>query len=140
MGENYTYTKVGWKPDKRDRILIFEDTDGDGQHDKRTVFTEDITYVSGLEVGYGGVWVGSPPNLLFIPDKDGDDVPDGKAEIVLDGWGRRINTRHLTRLPGGRTAGCTAVTACSRIPKSASPARPQRTACRSTPAFGDITR
>ena len=28
VGENYTYSKVGWQPDDRDRILIFEDTNG----------------------------------------------------------------------------------------------------------------
>ena len=40
VGENYTYTKYGWKPDHRVRILIFEDTDGDGKFDKRKVFTD----------------------------------------------------------------------------------------------------
>ncbi|MCA9262168.1 MAG: hypothetical protein KDA61_23280, partial [Planctomycetales bacterium] len=71
----------------RDRILIFEDTDGDGRFDKRKVFTDDLIYVSGIEVGHGGVWVGSVPNFYFIPDRDGDDVPDGPAEIIRDGWG-----------------------------------------------------
>ena len=72
---------------KGDRILIFEDTDGDGQFDKRTVFTEGLNLVSGLEVGFGGVWVGAAPYLLFIPDDDGDDRPDGPPQVLLDGWG-----------------------------------------------------
>ncbi len=63
----------------RDRILIFEDTDLNGTLDKRTVFYEGLNLVSGLEVGFGGVWVGAAPYLLFIPDKDGDDKPDGPA-------------------------------------------------------------
>ncbi len=50
-----------------DRILIFEDTDGDGKFDKRTVFMEGLNLVSGIEVGFGGVWVGAAPYLLFIP-------------------------------------------------------------------------
>ncbi|HEX8311434.1 MAG TPA: PVC-type heme-binding CxxCH protein [Chthoniobacteraceae bacterium] len=71
----------------RDKILILEDTDGDGKADKRTVFHDKLTFASGIAVGFGGVWVGAPPNLLFIPDRNGDDVPDGEPEKVLDGWG-----------------------------------------------------
>jgi putative membrane-bound dehydrogenase-like protein len=73
--------------EKKDSILIFEDTDGDGKADKRTVFYDKLTFPSGIEVGHGGVWVGAPPNLLFFPDKNGDDKPDSEPEVVLDGWG-----------------------------------------------------
>ena len=44
-------------------------------------------FSSGLAVGFGGVWVGSPPNLLFIPVREGEDQPAGPPEVVLDGWG-----------------------------------------------------
>src|SRR5213075_2843376 len=70
----------------KDSILIFEDTDGDGKADKRTVFYDKLTFSSGIAVGFGGVWVGAPPNLLFFPDKNGDDKPDSEPEKVLDGW------------------------------------------------------
>jgi hypothetical protein len=83
--ENFSYPH--WSPYGRDRILILEDTDGDGRHDKRTVFYDQLNFGSGIAVGHGGVWVGSPPYLLFIPDKNRDDVPDGPPEPVLDGWG-----------------------------------------------------
>ncbi len=73
--------------EKKDSILIFEDTDGDGKADKRTVFYDKLTFPSGIEVGHGGVWVGAPPNLIFFPDKDADDKPDSEPEVVLDGWG-----------------------------------------------------
>ncbi len=73
--------------EKKDSILIFEDTDGDGKADKRTVFYDKLTFSSGIEVGHGGVWIGAPPNLLFIADKNGDDKPDAEPEVVLDGWG-----------------------------------------------------
>ncbi len=72
--------------EKKDSVLIFEDTDGDGRADKRTVFYDKLTFSSGIEVGHGGVWVGAPPNLLFFADKNGDDKPDAEPEIVLDGW------------------------------------------------------
>lgn len=83
--ENTNYPNCPGEP--KDRILIFEDTDGDGKADKRTVFYEKMTFASGIQVGFGGVWVGAPPSLLFIPDRNGDDQPDGDPEVVLDGWG-----------------------------------------------------
>src|SRR5437899_6533802 len=39
-----------------------------------------------VEIGYGGVWLMCPPRLLFIPDRNGDDVPDSAPEVVLDGF------------------------------------------------------
>ena len=73
VAENFSYPD--WAPTGNDRIIILEDTDSDGSADKRTVFYEGLNFVSGIEVGFGGVWIGSPPNLLFIPDRDGDDIP-----------------------------------------------------------------
>lgn len=70
-----------------DRILIFADDDGDGTFENRKVFMEGLNLVSGMEVGHGGVWVGAAPELLFIPDRDGDDRPDGEPEVLLDGFG-----------------------------------------------------
>jgi putative membrane-bound dehydrogenase-like protein len=83
--ENYAYPT--WSPYGRDRILVMEDTDGDGRHDRSTVFYDQLNFASGIAVGHGGVWVGSPPYLLFIPDRNRDDVPDGPPQPVLDGWG-----------------------------------------------------
>ena len=93
--ENYNYqTRKAHSVDKRNRIQIFEDVDGDGVFDKKKTFTENLTFSSGIAVGMGGVYVGMPPELIFIPDADGDDVPDGPHEILLDGWG--IRDRHET--------------------------------------------
>ena len=78
-----------------DRILIFEDTNGDGVADKRTVFYEKLNYVTGIEVGFGGVWVMSPPNFAFIPDRDGDDKPDSDAQVLLDGIGIKESRHNL---------------------------------------------
>ncbi len=76
------------------RIQIFEDTDGDGVFDKKKLFTDTLSFGSGLAVGHGGVYVGVPPNFVFIPDADGDDKPDSEPVILLDGWGH--NDRHET--------------------------------------------
>ena len=65
VAENYTYAEGGKKFDLnlRDRILIFEDTNNDGHFDKRTVFYDKLNYVTGIEVGFGGVYVCSTPRL-----------------------------------------------------------------------------
>src|SRR6185295_589113 len=72
----------------KDRILILEDTTGSGKADKIKVFYEGLNLATGMELGYGGVFVGAAPNLLFIPDKNHDDVPDGEPEVLLTGFGR----------------------------------------------------
>jgi putative membrane-bound dehydrogenase-like protein len=86
--ENYTYAEGGRRFDLalRDRVLIFEDTDHDGRFDRRTVFADNLHMLTGIELGQGGVWLMCPPALLFIPDRDRDDVPDGPAETILDGF------------------------------------------------------
>src|SRR5205085_7258995 len=85
VAENYTYAEQAQKFDLRlrDRVLIFEDADGDGHMDKRTVFTDQVQKLGSVELGFGGVWLLCPPQLLFIPDRDADDAPDGPAEVVL---------------------------------------------------------
>ncbi|MDH3585169.1 MAG: hypothetical protein OER86_13240 [Phycisphaerae bacterium] len=120
--ENYSYPN--WKAEGRDRILILEDTDGDGRFDKRKVFWDKGNFVSGIQVGFGGVWVGTPPHLLFIPDRDGDDKPDGKAVPLLDGWGHQDTHETLNSFvwgPDGWLYGCQGVFTRSRVGKPGTP-------------------
>ena len=93
VAEAYSYPNHGTKGG--DRIVIFEDSDGDGRHDKRTVFYDQLNYVTGIEVGFGGAWVMSPPNLYFIPDRNGDDKPDSEPLVLLDGFGTHANAHNL---------------------------------------------
>ena len=74
-------------PRGADRIKILEDTDGDGRADRASIFAEGLNLATGLAVGHGGVFVGSAPYLLFYPDRDGDDRPDGDPEVLLSGFG-----------------------------------------------------
>ena len=86
--ENFTYAERAKKFDLglRDRVLIFEDLNGDGRFSSRKVFTDDVQMATSVEIGHGGVWLMCPPRLLFIADKNGDDAPDSAPEVMLDGF------------------------------------------------------
>lgn len=89
VAENYTWAGASlgqFRNDLNDRIVILEDINGDGKHDRRTVFADGLKKLTSVEIGFGGVWALTPPTLQFIPDADRDDRPDGPAIIVLDGF------------------------------------------------------
>ncbi len=101
IAENYTYAErsMRFDLDLKDRVLILEDVDGDGlfepgEGEPRTVFTEEVQRLTGLEIGHGGTWLMCPPQLLFVPDADGDDVPDGPPTVVLDGFEVATENHH----------------------------------------------
>lgn len=71
------------KPD--DKLLIFEDTDGDGKADTQKVFADGLHLPTGFEVGDGGAYVAQEPNLVHLIDHDGDDRAD-ERNIVLGGF------------------------------------------------------
>jgi putative membrane-bound dehydrogenase-like protein len=124
VAEAYTYPRRAPEGQGQDRILIFEDVDGDGQYDLKRVFMSGLNLVSGLEVGFGGVWVGAAPYLLFIPDRNHDDVPDGPPQILLDGF--RYEDTHetlntFTWGPDGWLYGCHGVFTHSNVGKPGAP-------------------
>ncbi len=88
VAENYTYAERQKRFDLalKDRVIILEDKDWDGVAETRKVFTENMQMLTSVEVGRGGVWLMCPPQVLFIPDRNGDDIPDGEPEVVLDGF------------------------------------------------------
>ena len=75
-----------WQTEGKDRIVILEDTDNDGVFDSRKLFADQLSNVTGMALGFGGIWICSAPHLLFIPDRDRDDQPDGPAVVKLVGW------------------------------------------------------
>jgi putative membrane-bound dehydrogenase-like protein len=118
IAEAYSYPRRVLDRQARDRILVFEDADGDGRFDTRKVFADHLNLVSGLEVGFGGVWVGAAPYLLYIPDRDGDDRPDGPPQVLLDGWGQHDTHETLNSFtwgPDGWLYGCHGVFTHSRV-------------------------
>jgi putative membrane-bound dehydrogenase-like protein len=114
------------RPDKEanDRIMIYEDTDGDGKFDKKTVFMEGLNLVSGLEIGFGGIWIGAAPNLLFVPKNAGEDKPSGPPQALLDGFGYQDTHETLNTFtwgPDGWLYGCHGVFTHSRVGKPGTP-------------------
>ena len=93
--EAYPMIEVGQAaPDK---ILVLEDTDGDGKSDKSTVFADGLLIPTGVEPGNGGVYVAQSTDLLFLKDTDGD----GKADVrrrVLSGFGTEDTHHNLHTL------------------------------------------
>ncbi|GIT38406.1 MAG: hypothetical protein Ct9H300mP7_3270 [Verrucomicrobiota bacterium] len=58
-----------------DKLVIIEDTDGDGRADKSSVFADDLQIPLSFELGNGGVYVSEEPHFIFIKDTDGDGKP-----------------------------------------------------------------
>ena len=71
----------------RDVISIHEDSDGDGSLDSHKIFLDGLNMANSALRGRGGVWVMHTPYLLFYPDEDFDDQPDGPPEVRLQGFG-----------------------------------------------------
>jgi putative membrane-bound dehydrogenase-like protein len=118
--ENYSYPVWLGGPKGKDRILIFEDADNDGRFDRRTVFFDKGTNFTGIELGFGGVWVCATPNLLFIPDGDGDLHPDSEPVVKLDGWDTKAQHNMFNGLrwgPDGWLWGCNGIMSNSRVGK-----------------------
>jgi putative membrane-bound dehydrogenase-like protein len=85
------YDKVPLPPPRhvrgKDKITIHEDTDGDGVYDRHKTFVDGLNIATSVALGRGGAWVLNPPYLLFYPDRNHDDVPDGDPEVHLQGFG-----------------------------------------------------
>jgi putative heme-binding domain-containing protein len=99
---SYPQIEVGQTPD--DKVIILEDTDGDGKADKSTVFADGMLMPTGLLPADGGVYVAQSTDLLHFKDTDGDGKADVKTR-VLSGFGTE-DTHHnlhtLRRGPDGR--------------------------------------
>jgi glucose/arabinose dehydrogenase len=94
-----------WKPkdEMNDKLLVLEDTDGDGKADKCSVFAEHLHCPTGFEFYNGGVLVAQAPDIVFLKDTTGNGKAD-RREIVLGGLGS-ADTHHTANSfvldPGG---------------------------------------
>lgn len=81
-----TYPQLFPGQEPNDKLVILEDTDGDGRADKSSVFADDLYTPLAFEFGDGGVYVSEQPHLLFLKDTDGDGKADYRKK-VLTGFG-----------------------------------------------------
>ena len=86
----YPQVKPGQVAD--DKIIVLEDTTGDGRADKTTVFADGLFIPTGIEPGDGGAYVAQSTQLLHLADTNGDGRADQKR-IVLSGFGTE-DTHH----------------------------------------------
>ncbi|YCM42846.1 PVC-type heme-binding CxxCH protein [Verrucomicrobiaceae bacterium 227] len=88
VAENYTYAERSKRFDLnlRDRLIILEDKDHDGHAETRKVFADNLQMLTSIETTPDGIYVTCPPQLLFIPDKNHDDIPDSEPQVILDGF------------------------------------------------------
>jgi putative heme-binding domain-containing protein len=81
-----TYPHIVPGREPNDKIVILEDTDGDGIADKHTVFAENLLVPHSVMPVKGGAYVVATTQLLFLEDSDGDDKAD-KTHVIFDGFG-----------------------------------------------------
>lgn len=114
----------------RDRISIHEDTDGDGVYDKHKTFVDGLNLATSVAVGRGGAFVTNPPYLLFYPDRNADDVPDGDPEVLLEGFGLEDSHSVINSLrfgPDGWLYGCQGSTVTGNVRRPGTDDKPLRT-------------
>ncbi len=85
-----------------DRVMILEDTNGDGVADSSKVFVQDEDLRSPLGIAVIGnqVIVSCAPSVIVYTDENGDDVPDRK-EVLLTGFGGRDHDHGLHSVVSG---------------------------------------
>src|SRR4051812_9566955 len=87
----YPQVKPGQAPD--DKVVVLEDTDGDGKADRSTVFAENLLIPTGVLPGDGGAYVANSTEIIHFIDKDGDLKADD-YRVVLSGFGTE-DTHHI---------------------------------------------
>lgn len=81
-----TYPHVYPGQEPNDKLIILEDTDGDGRADKSSIWADDLHIPLSFEFGDGGVYVSEEPDLTFLKDTDGDGKADFRRK-VFSGFG-----------------------------------------------------
>ena len=94
-----------WKPkeEMNDKLLIFEDTDGDGRADVCKTFADRLHNPTGFEFVHGGVLVAQAPALVLLKDTDGDDKADVRIRVLegLDTADTHHTSNSFQTDPGG---------------------------------------
>ena len=112
---SYPQIKPGEQPD--DKLVIVEDSNGDGRADKSTVFASGLNMPLGLELGGGGAYVATGGELLHMKDTDGDGRVDQKR-VILRGFfsaDSHQNINNFVWSPGGELFFCQGLHAFARV-------------------------
>ena len=121
---SYPHYRPG-DPMPDDKLLIYEDTNGDGKADKEIVFADKLHLPMGFELAPEGVYVSQGINLVLLRDTDGDDRADQK-EVILSGFDDH-DTHHAIGAycadPSGAFIMCEGVFLRSNIETSRGPIR-----------------
>jgi putative heme-binding domain-containing protein len=89
--EVYPHIKPGQKAN--DKVLILEDTDGDGKADKTTIFADGLLIPTGVEPGDGGAYVANSTELLHLSASQAGGKAD-RQRVMLSGFGTE-DTHHI---------------------------------------------
>ncbi|HEV3385619.1 MAG TPA: PVC-type heme-binding CxxCH protein, partial [Gemmata sp.] len=111
-------------PKGADKLTILYDPDEHGVFRKSKDFVTGLNIASGFCLGNGGVYIAQPPYLLFYPDKNEDDIPDGDPEVLLTGFGMDDThslANHLQFGPDGWLYGAAGSTSTCKIKNPANP-------------------
>jgi putative heme-binding domain-containing protein len=94
-----------WKPKEpmNDKLLVLEDTDGDGRADRCTTFADGLHCPTGFEFYDGGVLIAQCPDLWFLKDTDGDGKADVRKRVLhgLDSADTHHASNSFVMDPGG---------------------------------------
>jgi mono/diheme cytochrome c family protein/glucose/arabinose dehydrogenase len=96
----YMHDVEGAGEDQADsRVVVLEDTNGDGRMDKRTVFADQLLLPRAVMCVNGGALVSEPPVLWFMKDTDGDGKADVKEQVDGNYGSRTGQPEHMANSP-----------------------------------------